>query len=130
MLHRSPAEAEALGLLGLAMRAGMVMRGVDATRRGVNSNEVRLVLFARDASETQLGKVKGLLQHRDIPVRWVSGRDALGRALGEGPLAAVGIKGSSFATRLLERLPQDPSDPPKDGRSHGGQEERRKHAGR
>lgn len=129
-MQRIPAEANVLGLLGLAMRAGKVMTGVDATRRGVASNEVRLVLFARDASEAQLGKIRGLLQHRDIPVRWVSGRDALGRALGEGPLAAVGIKGSSFATRLLERLPQDPSDPPKDGKSHGGQEERGKHAGR
>lgn len=104
-------EAEALGLLGLARRAGAVLRGVDATRRAVASGESGLVLLAADASETQLRKVVNLVRHRGVPVRWVSGKDALGRALGEGALSVVGIERGSFAEQIQARIPEQ-SRPP------------------
>jgi ribosomal protein L7Ae-like RNA K-turn-binding protein len=99
-------EAEALGLLGLARRAGAVFRGVDATRRAIASGEVGLVLLAADASETQLRKVESLVRHRGVPARWVSGKDALGRALGREPLSVAGVEVGSFAEQLLARVPE------------------------
>lgn len=98
-------EADALGLLGLAHRAGALLRGVDATRRGLDTGEVELVILAADGSEGQLDKVRGILEHRDVPLRWVSGRTALGQALGQAALSAVGVKDHSFAEQLLKRLP-------------------------
>ncbi len=125
-----PETPEALGLLGIARRAGAVLRGVDATRRGLVADEVLLVLLARDASPTQLTKVQGVLRHRDVPVRWVSGREALGRALGEGPLAAAGVTGRTFAERLAERLPEGSPDEPGGWTLREEQEERGTDAGR
>ena len=101
----SPGQSEALGLLGLARRAGAVSPGVDATRRSLGTGEVRLVLLATDASETQFKKVRGLIRRRGVPVRWVAAREALGRALGCSTLSMVGVTESSFAARLLEQLP-------------------------
>ncbi len=105
----SPRESEALGLLGLARRAGAVVPGVDATRRSLGAGEVRLVLLARDASENQFKKVRSLIRSRGVPVRMVSARAALGRALGRSTLSMVGVTATSFAAQLLERLPANPS---------------------
>lgn len=104
---KPPGEADALGLLGLARRAGAVLRGVDRTRRGADDGEVALAILARDASPVQLEKVRRILEHREVPVRWVSGQEALGRALGEGTLSAVGVTDRTFAEQLLSRLPQE-----------------------
>lgn len=101
-------EAEALGLLGLAHRAGAVLPGVTATRRGLEGRQVRLVVLARDAAGGQLDKVRGLLAHQDVPTRWVEERTTLGRALGRTALSAVGVTDGSFAERLQERLPAGP----------------------
>lgn len=104
----SQREAEALGLLGLARRAGVVTRGIVATRRSVAADELGVVLFAADASETQLRKLRGLLRHRAVPVRWVSGKDLLGRALGDHELSVAGVGRGTFARQLVERLPETP----------------------
>jgi ribosomal protein L7Ae-like RNA K-turn-binding protein len=100
-----PGQSKVLGLLGLARRAGAVSPGVEATRRSLGTGEVRLVLLATDASETQLEKVRGLIRRRGVPVRHVAARDALGKALGRGRLSVVGVTTRSFATQLLEQLP-------------------------
>ncbi len=104
----NPRELEILGLLGLARRAGAVSPGVDATRRSLGAGDVRLVLLATDVSETQFEKVRRLIGRRRVPVRWVSDRDVLGRALGKSALSMVGVTEGSFAAQLLERLPPMP----------------------
>jgi ribosomal protein L7Ae-like RNA K-turn-binding protein len=122
-------EVDALGLLGLAHRAGALLRGVDATRRGLDAGEVGLVILAADASEGQLDKVRGILEHRDVPLRWVSGRTVLGRALGQAALSAVGVKDRSFAEQLLKRLPRKPSKGSEVGEPGKPQEEPSRDAG-
>jgi len=122
-------EADALGFLGLARRAGAVTPGVTPTRQGVRAGEVKLVLFAADASEAQLAKVKGILRHREIPVRWVSSRALLGAAMGEVALSVVGVTTASFADPLLQRLPTRPPDSPGGGGTTPDEEEPGSHAG-
>ena len=125
--RESLGESEALGLLGLARRAGAVSRGVDATRRSLGAGEVRLVLLAADASETQFRKVRNLI--RGVPVRWVSARNVLGRALGLNALSMVGVTESSFAKQLSERLPPMPSGSLGQPELEGAQEESSSDAG-
>jgi ribosomal protein L7Ae-like RNA K-turn-binding protein len=105
---KSPEEADALGLLGLAHRAGAVLSGVERTRKGIDGGQVALVLLARDASGGQLDKVTGILRHRDVPVRWISEQDVLGAAVGQAALSAAGVVDHSFAEELLKRLPEPP----------------------
>ena len=98
--------AKAFELLGLAQRAGAVERGVDATRRAVRDGRARLVLIAEDASVAQLKKIAGLLEHRPVPQRQVGGQEALGAALGAGPLSAVAITLQNFVEPMLRYLPE------------------------
>jgi ribosomal protein L7Ae-like RNA K-turn-binding protein len=130
-MPRSPGETNALGLLGLAHRAGMVVSGVAETRRSLGADELGLVIFAGDASTTQLEKVQGMLRHRPVPVRWISGRAELGRAIGSAPTSAVGIRQSGFLARLLEGLSPTPPGPESRRETIAEQENRGSgHAGR
>jgi ribosomal protein L7Ae-like RNA K-turn-binding protein len=97
-------QADALALLGIARRAGAVVKGVDATRRGLRKGEVRLVVVAGDASKTQLLKVVPLAKAGGIPVVRAGEQVKLGAALGEGALSTVGVTGPSFVKQLQELL--------------------------
>ncbi len=95
---------EAYRLLGLARRAGAVASGTEAVRRAIRQGEARLILMAGDASGVQLDKIRTTLHDRAIPQAVLGDRDALGKALGLAPLAAVAVTKASFAERLLEEL--------------------------
>lgn len=96
--------AEALALLGLAMRAGAVARGTDGTRRAIQDGSASLVLLARDASDIQQQKVLRLLEHRETPRASVGSRADLGAAIGCAPVSAIAITAESFAEQVLGRL--------------------------
>jgi len=120
--EKSPRGPELLGLLGLARRAGALVLGVQGTRHSLGSGRVQLVLLAGDASQKQLDKVRGLALGGGIPVRWVSDRTSMGRAVGAGPLSVVGVMEGAFAEQLLRGLPAEP--PPWEGGEAGPGEER------
>lgn len=87
-------------LLGLAHRAGAVVRGTDAVRKALQAGRVHLVIAATDAAPGQVRKIEGLLRARGVP-RIVQGtRARLGQALGSPPLTAVGVTQEAWADRL------------------------------
>ena len=95
---------EALSLLGLAMRAGAVARGTEATRRAIQDGSASLVVLAEDASVVQRQKVLRLLEHRGTPRAYVGSRADLGAAIGSGPVSAIAVTTESFAEQVLGRL--------------------------
>ena len=99
--------AEALALLGLARRAGAVVKGTEATRQVLRRGEARLVLLAEDGSDSQRGKILPLARARGVPLGTLGSRVELGAAVGSGPLAAVAVTRSGFAKQLQERLGRD-----------------------
>jgi ribosomal protein L7Ae-like RNA K-turn-binding protein len=99
--------AEALALLGLARRAGAVVKGTDATRRALRKGEVRLVIKAEDGSEAQLRKVLPLARNQEVPAVELGSRAELGAAVGSGPLTVVGITRASFVKELRARVGRD-----------------------
>jgi len=106
---------EALRLLGLARRAGVVSPGTDAARRAVREGAARLVLFAGDASDVQVDKVRRVLINRAIPWGTLGDRAALGAAVGRGPVSAVAITAPHLADslrRMLETGPGEASEKP------------------
>jgi ribosomal protein L7Ae-like RNA K-turn-binding protein len=92
--------AEALAFLGLAQRAGAVVKGTEATRLALRRGDARLVILAGDGSRTQLDKVVPLAQARGVPCRTLGDRATLGAALGSGPLTAVAVTRSGFAAKI------------------------------
>lgn len=114
-----------LGFLGLAHRAGSVIRGTEAVRTALRAGDAQLVLLASDAAPGQIAKLSGLLEHRGVSSAVLGTRADLGRALGGAALSAVALRPSSFADRLLADLTAELAA----GERSGSQEEDGIHAG-
>lgn len=80
------------------------MPGVEAARAVIREGQAHLVLMAADAADGQLQKIEGLLRHHPVPVRWVSDRATLGRAVGSAPVSVAVITDRAFAEPLGRRL--------------------------
>ncbi len=100
-------KAEALALLGIARRAGAVVKGTDATRRGLRQREVRLMIVAVDGADGQVRKVVPLARAQEVFWTAFGTRAELGSAVGDGPLTAVGVTGASFAKQLKQLIGRD-----------------------
>ena len=91
----------ALGLLGLAARAGALTLGTGATRAGLQRGDVRLVVLANDRSQRTEEKVERLARGTAVPVMIGPEAEALGARLGRGAVQAVGIVDPGFAEGIL-----------------------------
>jgi ribosomal protein L7Ae-like RNA K-turn-binding protein len=91
----------ALGLLGLAARAGALTVGTGATRAGLQRGDVRLVVLASDKSQRTEEKVERLARGTAVPVMIGPEAEALGARLGRGAVQAVGIVDPGFAEGIL-----------------------------
>ena len=104
LMRKRSRRSEALAFLGLARRAGAVVKGTEATRRALRAGEVRLVVLAEDGSKTQRGKILPLAEANGVPWVRLGTMDELGAALGAGPLAATGVTEGRFAGEIRKRL--------------------------
>ena len=91
-----------LDLVGLAARAGALVRGTDATRQAVREGGVLFVLVAADAAAGQTSKLIPLLEARGVPYAQTLSRAALGAAMGRDFVSAIGIIQNGFARRARE----------------------------
>ncbi len=103
----NPPRGELPGVLGLAHRAGQVVRGTDSVRRALRDGQLHLVLLARDAASAQRSKLTGLISGSETPTRVVGTRVELGVAVGAGPLSAVGVTDRGFAEKIDKALQVD-----------------------
>jgi ribosomal protein L7Ae-like RNA K-turn-binding protein len=90
-----------LRLLGLGVRAGNVLVGVDGHRNALQHDQVICVVLAADASERAREKVARLALGKGIPL--LAGPDArtLGDRLGRPPVQAVGVKDRALADGVV-----------------------------
>jgi ribosomal protein L7Ae-like RNA K-turn-binding protein len=90
-----------LGYLGLGIRAGSVVVGVDAVRRSLQAKEIRCIVVARDASQRAREKVVRLAAALGIPQ--VEGPDAveLGARLGKPPVMVAGVRDVALADGIV-----------------------------
>lgn len=91
-------------LLGLARRAGALVHGTEAVRQSIRDGAARLVLFAGDASPTQLDKIRRTLETRPTPQATLGDRATLGSAIGLAPVSAVAVTSTSLASRISAEL--------------------------
>ena len=97
----------ALQLVGLAARAGAIVPGTQQVKEATRAGRVRLALVAEDLTATGRDKLIPLLEGREVPHVVMYTRDELGRAVGRGPLAAVGVLDGNFADRLRTLLSRE-----------------------
>lgn len=94
------------GLLGLGLRAGHVIIGVEAVRRALQANECRAVVVASDASQRAIEKTVRLATARGVPQLAGPAALELGARLGKPPVMVVGIRDQALAEGAL-RLARD-----------------------
>jgi ribosomal protein L7Ae-like RNA K-turn-binding protein len=90
--------------LGLAARAGAVVPGTQQVREAVRAGRVHFALVAEDLTATGRDKLIPLLEGREVFYTVGYTRDELGRCVGRGPLAAVGVTDAGLAGRLRALL--------------------------
>jgi ribosomal protein L7Ae-like RNA K-turn-binding protein len=89
--------SEVLGLLGLGLRAGNVIVGVDGVRTGLRAGKCVLVVVASDASPRALEKVVRLAEGRGIPQMTGPRAADIGQRLGRPPVMVVGVRDPALA---------------------------------
>ncbi len=90
-----------LSLLGLATRARKVISGEDVVLKEVRRERVRLVLIADDASSNTKKKMLDKCAYYDVPIRIVSDRKTLGKAVGKGERVVIGVIDEGFAKKII-----------------------------
>jgi ribosomal protein L7Ae-like RNA K-turn-binding protein len=98
------AHDRALGLLGVATRAGVAVPGTERVREAARAGTLQLAVLATDASENSRSKLLPLLAARGISHVTRYDRATLGAAVGRAPLSAVGVVDAGFANRLQTLL--------------------------
>jgi ribosomal protein L7Ae-like RNA K-turn-binding protein len=96
-----PSPESLLRLLGLGVRAGNVIIGVDGLRTALQHDEIKCVVLASDLSERAMEKVGRLALGKGLPV--LAGPDAatLGDRLGRPPVQAVGVRDRALADGVV-----------------------------
>ena len=90
-----------IGLLGLGLRAGHVIIGVEAVRRALQNGECRCIVVASDASQRALEKTVRLATARGIPQIAGPAAQEMGAKLGKPPVMVVGVRDPSLADGII-----------------------------
>ena len=91
-----------MGLLGLGMRAGHLVIGVDGVRNALQRGEVQCLVLASDASPRATDKTLALAQAKKVAVIRGPAADELGMKLGRPPVMAVGVRDRALAKGIQE----------------------------
>jgi ribosomal protein L7Ae-like RNA K-turn-binding protein len=90
-----------IGLLGLGLRAGGVIIGVEAVRRSLQAGECRCLVVAADASQRALEKTVRLARARGVPTVDGPAAHELGARLGKPPVMVVGVRDPDLAGGIV-----------------------------
>jgi ribosomal protein L7Ae-like RNA K-turn-binding protein len=87
-------------LLGMSMRAGMLVSGEEQVVLGIRQQKIRLVCLSEDASSNTKKKVTDKAAFYKVPMIIVDSRDELARAIGKDRRVVVGITDAGFAKKM------------------------------
>ena len=96
----------ALGMLGLAMKAGKVVIGTEQVIAYLQKGRLKLVLLSGNASESTKNKIRYKCEFYKAPLRVMNvDTDELGRLLGKTYTpAVVGITDENFSNAIVKNL--------------------------
>lgn len=89
-----------VSFLGLANRAGKLTTGEELTVKEIQRGNAKLVLLSEDASRNTEKKITDKAAFYKVPVRRVSDRELLGRAIGKEARVVVAVTDAGFAKKL------------------------------
>ena len=103
---------KALGLLGLARKAGKLQTGEESVGVMLAEKRARLTVLASDAGDAVSRKVRGLAEgSRQRILRIPYDKLRLGAALGRPSVSVAAFGDVSMALAFLKALPEGTADP-------------------
>ena len=91
---------KALSFLGLAVRAGKVVRGEFSTEKSIKSHKAKLVIIAEDASDNTRKKFSDKCSFYKVPFLLFGTKDILGHAMGKQYRVCAAVEDRGFAERI------------------------------
>lgn len=91
-------------LLGLAMRAGKLVSGEDATMLDLKKGKLNLVIVAGDASNNTKKLFNDKSSYRKVNYVELSTKSDLGVSIGKDSRAVIGIKDIGFANKITQLI--------------------------
>ena len=91
-------------MLGLGLRAGNIVVGVDGVRGSLQRGELHCVVLASDASPRAIDRIVALARGKRIPLVSGPAADEMGNKLGRPPVMVAGVRDKGLAAGIL-RLP-------------------------
>lgn len=96
-------EKSLLGMLGLAERAGKLVRGQSRCVDGVRDGTLHLVVLDGGVSENTAKAVRNACRSHGAALIELDGAGGLGNAVGSPAVRVVGVKDEKFAQQLRSR---------------------------
>lgn len=91
-------------LLGIAMRAGKLVSGEDATLLDLKKGKLNLVIVAEDASNNTKKLFKDKSSFRNVKYIHFSTKEGLGLSIGKDSRAVIGIKDIGFTNKIVQLM--------------------------
>lgn len=91
-------------LLGLAMRAGKLVSGEDATMLDLKKGKLNLIIVASDASNNTKKLFNDKSSYRKVNCVELSTKSDLGISIGKDSRAVIGIKDIGFANKIIQLM--------------------------
>lgn len=100
-------EKQILSLLGLARRASRLSLGFDASAMAVEDGNARLVLYASDASEKTVKRIRYKCEETEMPIYPLkSTMDEIGAAVGKR-IGVMAVNDRGFANKILSIIQKE-----------------------
>lgn len=91
-------------LLGLCMKAGLLLSGTDQLKASVKGKQGSLLIIAEDGSERTKDEYIHIASAVKLPWRVFGKKEQLGRAIGKGVRTVVLIMDDGFGTSLTDKI--------------------------
>ncbi|MBQ4631440.1 MAG: ribosomal L7Ae/L30e/S12e/Gadd45 family protein [Clostridia bacterium] len=95
---------KAMGLLGLAKRAGRVVSGESACKEAIRFGKSYLILLAGDVSVNTSKSITDSCKFYDVPYVVTGTKESLGAAIGNEFNAVVSVNDEGFANGILKHI--------------------------
>lgn len=95
---------KALGLIGMAKRAGRLCGGADMVEDAVRSGRARLVVIASDAAKNSKKSITDCCVYYKVKYLIYSDKEQLGKAIGADNTAAVSVNDEGLAEAVSNRI--------------------------
>ena len=95
---------KALSFIGICMKAGKLVSGEFSVEKAVKAGQAYAVLVAEDASANSKKQYTNMCDFYKVPLRFLSTKEELGRALGKEYRASLAVLDEKMAAALLEKV--------------------------